>query len=350
MSSCTVFVFSSLMEYLIINIVYLNHNNYTAYSSSANYNGNYYTGLSSDCLNTYYLNTEQQQQHCNNSRCECNLSKRRLKRQIKKSLKQRQKTTWFNRWFPTSAGSQAQNLDKDIDNRNNNGTFVWPPDDLRSLEKQFSIDLCFSCFSTDINYPITNLNHFQQTPLSNGISTNNINQNVPTNSPSLTGLANLKDNNNIASSSANAGGSAAVITQTANCEHCAADHRRRHSKDSLCRRHVQCIHLAGSTDLGNVHPNNSAALNSVITTIDGATATTAGGTNVTSSLATNSNLNLTSSTVTRQAATNQLPDGETNKKSAKKKAPLKCAEHNLRVRFGLDVVCLNQNGLTLLRS
>ena len=117
------------MEYLIINIVYLNHNNYTAYSSSANYNGNYYTGLSSSCLNTYYLNAEQQQQqqqqqpHCNNSKCECNLSKRRLKKQIKKSLKQRQKTTWFNRWFATSSGAPAHNLDKDRDNTNNNGEF-----------------------------------------------------------------------------------------------------------------------------------------------------------------------------------------------------------------------------------
>ena len=128
------FVFSSLMEYLIINIVYLNHNNYSAYSSSANYNGNYYTGLSSSCLNTYYLNAEQQQQQpCSDSKCECNLSKRRLKRHIKKSLKQRQKSTWFNRWFPTSSRAQAQNLDKDKDkNTNNTGAF-----DLIDIPKNF---------------------------------------------------------------------------------------------------------------------------------------------------------------------------------------------------------------------
>lgn len=158
---------------------------------------------------------------------------------------------------------------------------------------------------------------------------------MPTNSTSLTNLspANLKDNNNIAPSSTNAGGSAAVITQTANCEHCAADHRRRHSKDSLCRRHVQCIHLAASNDLSNVHPNNSAGLNSVITTIEGVTGNTAGATNVTSSLAPNSNLNLTNNTTNRQTTAHQLPDREATQTSAKKIRPFKhCAEHNLRVR------------------
>lgn len=163
---------------------------------------------------------------------------------------------------------------------------------------------------------------------------------MPTNSASLTNLlpANLKENNNVPPSSANAGGSAAVITQTANCEHCAADHRKRHSKDSLCRRHVQCVHLPGSTEPSNVHhPNNSVGLNSVITTIEGSTTTTtATGTNVSSSLATTTNLNLTGTAI-RPAATNQLSDREPSQTSAKKIRPLKrCAEHNMRVRSGYE--------------
>ena len=151
---------------------------------------------------------------------------------------------------------------------------------------------------------------------------------MPTHSASLTNLspANLKENNNVAPSSA--GGSAAVITQTANCEHCAADQRKRHSKDSLCRRHVQCVPLSGS-EPSNVHHPNNVGLNSVITTIEGSsTTTTAAGTNVTSSLTTNLNL-----TATRPAATNQLPDRELSQTSAKKIRTLKqCAEHNTRVR------------------
>lgn len=110
MSSCTVFVFSSLMEYLIINIVYLNHDNYTAqsgstnYSDSANYNGNYYTGLGS---NAFYLNRD--------TRLDCNLNKKKLKKQIKKNLKQKQKSNWF----PNS----SNDLDQNRTETNNNGMF-----------------------------------------------------------------------------------------------------------------------------------------------------------------------------------------------------------------------------------
>lgn len=116
MSSCTVFVFSSLMEYLIINIVYLNHNNYAVFGDSANYNGNYYTGYSSNYINAIdYLNHS-------DSKCECHLSKRRLRKQIKKNLKQKQKSNWLHRWFSSSSSTNSERLnsDKNRDNGKSN--------------------------------------------------------------------------------------------------------------------------------------------------------------------------------------------------------------------------------------
>lgn len=125
------------MEYLIINIVYLNHNNYAVYSSSSNYNGNYYTGYSSNYLNAVYLDADQPT--CKDPKCECNLNKKKLKKQIKKSikqnikqnlkqnLKQNQKPGWLNRWFSSSssANSARSDANKDRSNmNNNNGMFV----------------------------------------------------------------------------------------------------------------------------------------------------------------------------------------------------------------------------------
>lgn len=110
------------MEYLIINIVYLNHNNYAGYGSSANYNGNYYTGiagLSSSCLNTLYMNSE----HCNDKKCDCNLSRKKLNRRIRRDLKQRQSSSWFNKWF-TSSSTNGSNVNRDSNKDNvNNGMY-----------------------------------------------------------------------------------------------------------------------------------------------------------------------------------------------------------------------------------
>lgn len=166
--------------------------------------------------------------------------------------------------------------------------------------------------------PITNLNHFQQAPLSNGISTSNINQNVPTNSTSLNNLSpnHLKDNNNT-----NGGGSVAVIAQTTNCEHCSTD-KRRQSKDSLCRKHIQCIQLTSSN---NSHPSN-VGLNSVITTtVEGGTTTTTGCcTNVTSAL---TNSTATNPTSTNSATQIKEPCSHT---APKKIRPFKqCSKHNV---------------------
>lgn len=153
----------------------------------------------------------------------------------------------------------------------------------------------------------------------------NHNQNMPTNSSSLT---NLSPNHIIIKDSIpnvinNSGCSIAVIAQsTTNCEHCLMDDKiRKQNKDSLCRKHVQCFQLNS--------PINNIGLKSVVTSIDEGrgTTTTTDTKNVTASLTTISNLNLDTSS-------NQMTSIQLNKDSdqtvPKKIRPLKnCSKHKV---------------------
>ena len=142
---------------------------------------------------------------------------------------------------------------------------------------------------------------------------------MPT-STSLTNLSlnHLKDNNNLPNSTTlNGGGSIAVIAQSTNCGHCIAENnKRRHSKDSLCRKHVQCIQLTSSGSATNLATTNHSNLNSVITTtaLDGG---------ITSTTTTQPNL----TTFHNHQLTNQ-PKETTSKKI---KAYKQCSKQNLRV-------------------
>lgn len=142
--------------------------------------------------------------------------------------------------------------------------------------------------------------------------------------PTSTSITNLAGNHLKENLSNSVNGSVAVIAaQTTSCNHCTEDDRRRHSKDSLCRRHVQCIQLSSSTNnlTGNLN-NNNIGLNSVITT-------SIGGTTTSTTTNTNANANLIASH--NQKATTKDP----NQTRIKKIKPFKqcSSKHNFKVKF-----------------